>query len=196
MASAHSPDHTGQTAKAGREPSSGLIRLLPTALPLALLLVALILPSQMFQSDQTASTIGLGPGAWPRAMLLGLAFFAVLWIARDFWVLSAAGRAPSLSIPVEDEHYHFGKAIIGLGLIVAYGWLLPVFGFAIATASFIAIWCLFGGLRNLLVIVPVTLIGTIALLWLFMGLALMPLPRGIGTFDNFSIWLLRATGIY
>lgn len=196
MASAHSHDRTGQTPRTGREPSSGLKRILPTLLPLALLIAALILPSQMFQGDQTASTIGLGPGAWPGAMLLGLAFFAVLWIARDLWVLSAAGRAPSLSFPVEDDHYHFGKAIIGLVLIVAYGWLLPVLGFAIATASFIAIWCLFGGLRNLLVIVPVTLIGTIALLWLFMGLALMPLPRGIGSFDNFSIWLLRATGIY
>ena len=182
--------------RAGGGVPPGLHRLLPTALPVALLFLALILPGHMFESDQTASNVGLGPAAWPRAMLLGMAFFSVLWIARDIWVLGAAYRRPTLSIPVEDSHYKFGKAIIGLVMIVAYGWLLPVVGFALSTAAFIAIWCIFGGLRNLWVVIPVTLIGTIALLWLFMGLALMPLPRGAGVFDTFSIWLLRATGIY
>ncbi|MGB3406943.1 MAG: tripartite tricarboxylate transporter TctB family protein [Jannaschia sp.] len=163
---------------------------------MALLFLALILPGRMFESDQTASDIGLGPAAWPRAMLLGMAVFSVLWIARDIWAMGAATRKPTLSVPVEDGHYHFGKALVGLALIVAYGWALPVVGFAVSTALFITVWCLFGGLRNLWVVVPVALIGTIALLWLFMGLALMPLPRGAGPFDDFSIGLLRATGIY
>ena len=196
MASARKPDEQGRAPGAGGITSPGIARLLPTALPLGLFLLALILPSFMFQSDQRASAVGLGPAAWPRAMLMGLAFFSALWIARDIWVLSRAGRRPTLSIPTEDEHYHFGKALVGLVMIVAYGWLLPVLGFALSTAIFIATWCLFGGLRNLKVVVPVTLIGTIALLWLFMGLALMPLPRGAGVFGEFSIWLLRATGIY
>jgi putative tricarboxylic transport membrane protein len=169
---------------------------MPTVLPLALLVMALVLPGYMFESDQRPSAIGLGPAAWPRAMLAGLAVFSALWIVRDFWVLGAAGRKPTLTIPTEDSHYHFGKAVVGLIMIVAYGWLLPIVGFAVSTAIFIAAWCLFGGLRNLMVVVPVSLIGTITLMWLFMGLALLPLPRGAGLFDNFSIWLLRATGIY
>lgn len=196
MASAEQDDSAGQTPQTGGIIPPGLMRLLPTALPVALLLLALILPGHMFESDQTASKIGLGPAAWPRAMLQGMAFFSVLWIARDIWVLGAVHRKSTLTIPVEDSHYHFGKAIAGLVLIVAYGWLMPILGFAVATAIFIAVWCLFGGLRNLRMVIPVTLIGTISLLWLFMGLALMPLPRGAGVFDIFSIWLLRATGIY
>ena len=196
MASAKPNKDIGQMPRAGRGIPPGYLRLLPTLIPLGLLVLALVLPAHMFQSDQTASRIGLGPAAWPRAMLLGMALFSALWIARDIWVLSAAGRKSTLSIPVEDTHYHFGKAIIGLIMIVAYGWMLPKIGFATATATFILVWCLFGGLRNVFVVVPVTLIGTIALLWLFMGLALMPLPRGAGVFDNFSIWLLRASGIY
>ncbi|MFT7107228.1 MAG: putative tricarboxylic transport membrane protein [Yoonia sp.] len=196
MASAKPNKDIGQMPRAGGGIPPGYLRLLPTLIPLGLLLLALVLPAHMFQSDQTASRIGLGPAAWPRAMLLGMALFSALWIARDIWALSAAGRKSTLSIPVEDTHYHFGKAIIGLIMIIAYGWMLPKIGFATATATFILVWCLFGGLRNMLVVVPVTLIGTIALLWLFMGLALMPLPRGAGVFDNFSIWLLKATGIY
>ncbi|HEV8033680.1 tripartite tricarboxylate transporter TctB family protein [Yoonia sp.] len=185
-----------RTPRTGGRLPPGLGLLLPTLLPLGLLVMAMILPGFMFESDQTASTIGLGPAAWPEAILMAMAVFCVLWIARDVWALGAAGRRPTLSFPVEDDHYHFGKALIGLLLIIAYGWSLPVFGFAVTTTIFIMIWCLFGGLRNVLVLIPVTVIGTIGLMWLFMGLALMPLPRGYGVFDNFSIWLLRATGIY
>jgi putative tricarboxylic transport membrane protein len=197
MTSANQTAHDGQTPETGAAPPSGLILLLPTLLPAAILLLALILPGHILQSDQSISNdIGLGPTAWPKAMLNGVALFSVLWIARDIWVLGAASRAPTLSIPVEESHYHFGKAIVGLMMIIAYGWLLPKLGFAVSTATFIAVWCLFGRLRNILVVAPIALIGTVALLWLFMGLALMPLPRGMGVFDTFSIWLLRATGIY
>lgn len=195
---ASSPRESGRTQKprAGGQASPGIARLLPTAIPLGLLALAIFLPGQMFQSDQTASVIGLGPAAWPRAMLLGLGVFSALWILRDLWVLAGAGRMPSLRMPQEDEQYNFGKALVGLVMIVAYGWILPLVGFAVSTVLFIAAWCFFGGLRDLRVVVPVTLIGTLGLLWLFMGLALMPLPRGAGGFGDFSIWLLRATGIY
>lgn len=174
----------------------GITRLLPSAFPCGLLLLAIILPGHMFESDQKAREIGLGPAAWPSAMLLGLIFFSALWLVRDIWVLGRAGRTPTLCIPKEDGHYDFGKALVGLVMIAVYGWLLSILGFAVSTTLFIATWCLFGGLRNLMIVVPVSLIGTIALLWLFMGLALMPLPRGRGMFGEFSIWLLRAIGIY
>lgn len=196
MTSAQNNNERGQTPRTGGSYSSGLARLLPTLLPAGLLLMAVILPNFMFKSGQTTTKIGLGPAAWPLSMLTGMALFCVLWIARDLWVLGAANRKPTLTAPVEDDNYDFTKAIVGLAMIVIYGWSLPILGFAISTAIFIMVWCLFGGLRNPKIVIPVTLIGTIALLWLFMGLALMPLPRGHGVFDNFSIWLLRATGIY
>lgn len=191
-----SPVRDDSGRHAGGDSAPGMIRFLPMLLPVAILLLALILPRFLFQTDQRPGSIGLGPGAWPRAMLVAMAAFTALWIARDFWAMGRTHRPSTLRIPQEEGHYHFGKALVGLVLIVAYGWLLPILGFALATTLFIATWCLFSGMRNLVVIVPVTLIGTVALLWLFMGLALMPLPRGAGMFGEFSIWLLRATGIY
>lgn len=196
MASANQKDQSGRTSRSGGLIPPGLWRLMPTVLPVSLVVLALVLPDFMFSREQSITQAGLGPASWPGTMLQGVAFFAALWILRDFWVLSAAGRKPSLSIPVEDSHYHFGKALVGLAMILVYGWLLPVLGFALATASFITLWCLFAGLRRLRVVLPVALIGTVALLWLFIGLALMPLPRGTGVFGDFSIWLLRTTGIY
>ncbi len=183
----------------GDKPASAASRaraLLPTAVPAALLVAALILPGQMFQSQPSTPPIGLGPAAWPAAALAALAIFAALWIARDLWALRDPARAPTLSAPVEEEAYRYGHAVAGLALIVVYGWLLPKVGFSVATATFIAAWCWLGGLRSLRVVLPVTLIGTLTILWLFMGFALMPLPRGYGPFDAFSVWLLRAVGIY
>ncbi|WP_299818887.1 tripartite tricarboxylate transporter TctB family protein [uncultured Jannaschia sp.] len=171
-------------------------RFVPTLLPAGLLVLALILPGRMFSRDQSADVVGLGPAAWPGAMLLALAVLSAIWVARDLWALRRPGSEPLLAPVREEEPYAMGKALAGLVMIVVYGWLLSVIGFALASALFIAGWCVFGGVRNPLVLVPVTLIGTVALLWLFMGLALMPLPRGQGVFDGFSIWLLQLTGIY
>jgi putative tricarboxylic transport membrane protein len=94
------------------------------------------------------------------------------------------------------ETYSHRKALIGLVLIVAYGWLLPVTGFPLATAAFIALWCILGGVRHPLAVVPLSLVGTVVLLWIFMGLALMPLSRGQGVFDQVSVTILQLLRIY
>jgi putative tricarboxylic transport membrane protein len=170
--------------------------LLPIVLPAVLVALALILPSWMFQSDQSASKIGLGPAAWPTAMLWALAFFASCWGAVNLRDYRATGGHARFAVPDDEEAYSIGKALIGLAMILAYGALLPVVGFALATVCFIALWCVVGGLRKPLVLVPVSVLGTIALLWMFMGAALMPLPRGAGAFGEFSIWVLRTLAIY
>lgn len=197
MASADEKRASHRPAVPGGGPSpSGVQVLLPLLVPVCLLVMALILPSFMFQSDQTAARLGFGPALWPRVMLGALAGFTAIWAGYELWRLRRAGRRPLMTPPREDTEYNWVKALIGLVGIIAYGWLLPVLGFALATSLFIALWCMFGGVRRPLVLVPVTLIGTVGLMWLFMGLALMPLPRGSGVFDGFSIWLLRITGIY
>jgi putative tricarboxylic transport membrane protein len=168
----------------------------PALLPAAIGVVALIAPAYVFQVAPAAFGNGLGPAAWPRGVLALLAFFAFAWAARDVWAVAARGRPASLVAAREEGTYDWGKALIGLALIVAYGILLPKIGFALATAAFMTVWCLIGGIRNLLAITSVALIGTAILLWVFMGLALMPLSRGQGAFNDFSIALLRLLGIY
>lgn len=187
------------TQKTGGQSPSGRAALsywIPTLVPIGVIILAFVLPGHMFKSAQRASDIGLGPAAWPNAMLYSLTFFALIWIAIDLWASRKADRKPLLQAPVEEEKYNFGKALVGLLMILAYGWILAKVGFALATAAFIALWCLYGGLRNWKIVVPISLVGTIGLLWLFMGIALMPLPRGQGLFDVFSIRLLQAIGIY
>lgn len=157
---------------------------------------ALILPAFMFHTEQRPQAAGLGPDAWPIAIFAVLAAFAVLWLVLELRLIFL-GKAPLTLASAEDEEgYSYGKALVGLALILAYGWLWPVVGFTLATASFLLIWCLYGGIRNALTLLLVPAMGTFALLWMFMGLALMPLSRGMAPFDQFSVWFLRLIGIY
>lgn len=174
----------------------GLGHLLPAAIAAGVLVAALVLPGYILRPGTRPVPEGLGPDAWPLGLIGMLAVLAVLWTAREVWAVSGPGRRSLLTEAQEEESYSHGRAIAGLVLIVAYGAMIPVTGFALTTAVFIAIWCRFGGITSPLAIAGVSLLGTAALLWVFMGLALMPLSRGLGLFDDLSVALLRLLGIY
>lgn len=165
--------------------------------PASFLVAALVLPAFMLNTTRPFRGSGLGPAAWPQAMLALTAVCAAIWLAQEFLAWRRGREAPLAAEAARPgEAYSYVKAVIGLVMIVAYGWLLPVAGFPIATACFIALWCILGGLRNPFAVVPLSLVGTGVLLWVFMGLALMPLNRGQGLFDRISIALLQMLGIY
>ena len=167
------------------------------AAPAAFLVAALILPSFMLDLERPFRGVGLGPTAWPGAILALIAVCAAIWLVQELlaWRRGLAAPIVAEATPT-GEVYSTTKAVVGLVTIMAYGGLLPIVGFPITTACFIALWCIFGGVRNPLAVVPLSLLGTVALLWIFMGLALMPLSRGQGVFDRISIAILQLLGIY
>jgi putative tricarboxylic transport membrane protein len=163
--------------------------------PGAFLVGALALPSFMLDTTRPLRGTGLGPAAWPQVMLALIAFCAAIWLAHEVFAWRR-GRPAITVAAANGEPYSYGKAVTGLVMIVAYGILLPVIGFPLATAGFIALWCILGGVRHPLAVTPLSLVGTAALLWMFMGLALMPLSRGQGLFDQVSVTILQLLGIY
>lgn len=165
--------------------------------PVLCLAGGLLLPSMILDSGRAVQARGLGPTAWPRFMLTLIAALSVVWIIRELITWRSGLRAPAPAGSGEPtEEYDYRKASIGMLLVVGYGWVLPLVGFSLATAVFIVAICLLGGLRRALVIAPVSVVGTAALLWVFVGLALMPLDRGHGIFGRFSLAVLRGLGIY
>lgn len=165
--------------------------------PVLCLAGGLLLPSMILDSGRTFQARGLGPTAWPRFMLVLIAALSAVWIIQEMIAWRRGIRAPAIARTGEAaEEYDFRKAIVGMVLVVGYGWVLPLIGFSLATALFIVAICLLGGIRRALVIGPVSVVGTAALLWVFVGLALMPLDRGQGIFGRFSLAVLRGLGIY
>lgn len=171
-------------------------RVTPLLLPALFLALGLVLPRFMFWSGNPPVAQGLGPGAWPRLALHGVALFAGIWLAQEIRVLVRAGGQSLLNAQEDEETYRTGKALLGICLVILYGAFLSITGFALTTIVFIAVWCFYGGVRNPVAVAAVSLVGTGVLLWTFMGLALMPLSRGHGVFDQFSIWLLQTLAIY
>src|SRR3546814_9746606 len=74
-------------------------------------------------------------------MLAFIAVCAAIWLAQEL-LAWRRGRIVPLATEATPpgEVYSIPKAVIGLVMIVAYGGLLPIIGFPIATAIFIALW--------------------------------------------------------
>ncbi|WP_424934397.1 tripartite tricarboxylate transporter TctB family protein [Amaricoccus macauensis] len=169
----------------------------PLLLPGFLLAFGMFMPSLMFQHEAPHPADGaFGPAAWPETALLGLAILSAIWFGREIIVMNSPDAEPTLVAPADSEGYNYGRAALWIGLILAYGWLLPYTGFPLTTVIFITVWCFLGGLQSPFLVLSMAFGGTFVLLWVFMGLALMPLSRGTGIFDTFTIWLLHTVGIY
>ncbi|MCC5969028.1 MAG: tripartite tricarboxylate transporter TctB family protein [Pararhodobacter sp.] len=167
------------------------------ALPGGFLAAALILPSYMFDRPLRIRARGLGPDAWPSVFLNAIVAISLFWIIAELWALYASHKRKRTSpIQQEIEAYNYSKAAAGICLLLAFGWLLPNVGFPISATLFIFCWCFLGGIRNPVALILVSFVGMITLLWVFMGLALMPLSRGTGVFDDFTVWFLRLVRIY
>jgi putative tricarboxylic transport membrane protein len=162
----------------------------------------------------------VGPTTWPKAMMLCIIACAVVLLVRNvltgrmssqrpeaepstppnaFQVLATTGSADSFEeLPREvlPEEYSNFKAALGILLILGYGAGIPTIGFGPATALCIALLLLIGGMRKPVTIGLVSIVGTAALLYLFVKVTAMPLDRGMGYFNDLNLMLYRLIGIY
>lgn len=177
-------------------------RLIRVGLPLLLIALCVFLWSHIVRDGVRLDALpgAVGPGGWPRAMIVGLAFFAILTLLVELneWRLDI--RRGSDAVRQADGEPQSLRAslltVVGIGVIIAYGFAIPYAGFAFSTAAFIAIWCLLGNIRSPITVVLVSVIGTVVLLYMFVALAKMPLNRGIGPMNDATIALYRALRIY
>jgi hypothetical protein len=150
----------------------------------------------------------LGPDFWPRLALLGLAAASAARLAERWRAGSGAtgarlGTAEAAAAP----HHVAGEAddtpppydrrtlTCAVLLLLGYAWAAPVAGFPLATALFLAGFMWLAGLHRPL---PVALLGagiTVVLLYLFVKVVYLPLPRGQWAFHDATLAVYRALGI-
>jgi len=145
--------------------------------------------------DLAAMTRGvIGPATWPKAMLLSAAAAgALLAVLR---LLEALALRSTREPAVGEDEYHEARSIGAIALLVGYGVAIPLVGIAWATPVFLAGWLLLGGLRRPLLIGLTSILGTLAILYFFVKVSLMPLDRGKGIFEQATVALYRLLGIY
>lgn len=137
-----------------------------------------------------------GPITWPTVMLYGVALFALIWTldaARKAW---RASEDNAMRHVIPTTSAKGARVWLGIVLVLAYGFLMPTLGFALATAAYLSLWLILGGITRLRVVLPVTILGTAIFLYTFVKLALMPLDRGYEWIGEWTVALYRLMGIY
>ena len=161
------------------------------------------------------------PVTWPSMMTTALMFVAavmLLWNVRDLWKerknslgrqMTAGGAPPTsdeimgeaevaivASEGIEAGEHNNKKMVLGFLGIFGYGVATTYIGFAFATFFVIVYWLLISGQRRALPILLTSSIATLAILYIFLKLAYMPLPKGVGVFHDLTIGLYRALGLF
>jgi hypothetical protein len=160
--------------------------------PLLGLLAAAALYPGTRALDRIAQPGALGPGFWPRVVLAG---FALACLARlaEAWRRQRSGEAAPLAArPL----VAWGRLAAGIGLIMLYVLLAPYAGFPLVTAAFMAAFMALGGERAPGIVLGNAAVGTVALLYLFVKVVYLPLPKGDGPFETLTLALYRALRIF
>ncbi len=140
------------------------------------------------QSNLVVSQDSLGPTSWPRVMLWGVVASGLLWAALRQRVGHRTAQTPA---PLDAV-----KLAGGILAVVLYGAAMVYVGFAFATFLFLVVWFFVGGLRKPLPVLANGILGTVVLLYLFLKVAYLPLPRGVGYMDTLTVGLYRLLGIF
>jgi len=159
--------------------------------PAAGLLVAFVLLGATRGLDEVAREGQLGPGFWPRLVLVALAATCAARLVLVWRRARAAGPAAGPAAPA--DRLRLGAAI---ALIVLYAAAAPLLGFPLATAGFAAAFMTAAGARSVAGVAATALAGTVGLLYLFVRIVYLPLPKGAGPFETLTLALYRALGIF
>jgi hypothetical protein len=134
----------------------------------------------------------LGPGFWPRLALIGLAGACVAKLVEE-WRRGQGGGVIPATAGARISH---ARLAAGIALIVLYALLTPFLGFALVTALFVAAFLVLGGTCSLPAIAANVVIGTVGLLYLFVKVVYLPLPKGEGPFETLTLVLYRALRLF
>lgn len=133
----------------------------------------------------------VGPLSWPRVMILGIIVTSVIWgIAR---IRSSDGTSPAEGALAAIDPLRLG---IGIVAIVSYGTAIVYIGFAVATFLFLLCWLWLGNFRKPVALLSCSLIGTLALLYLFLKFAYLPMPKGTGWMERLTVALYELLGLF
>ena len=157
--------------------------------PLGGLVLALVLLAASRGLDEVAREGTLGPGFWPRLVLGGLALACLAKLA-DAW------RARARAAAVAPAPISRARLAAAVALILLYVLVTPAIGFALASVAFIALFMALAGARSPLVIAANAVGGTVVLLYTFVKLVYLPLPKGAAGFETVTLALYRALRLF
>lgn len=106
---------------------------------------------------------------------------------------SSVGEVTAAQGKAQDA-FDLRYTMVALGLAVLYVWGSLWVGWVIATFLAVVVYLVLAGQRNPVVIVPLALVLSIGMAYVFIKLVYIALPTGTGVFDTATYGLLRLLG--
>jgi putative tricarboxylic transport membrane protein len=134
----------------------------------------------------------LGPALWPKVCLLGIAVASGFKLAEVLWQhRSRRPRAGTAALKDMDNR----KLSLMIAMIILVVPAIGFLGFPAASVLFFWLFMRLAGERKGVRLALVSVLGTIALLYLFVKVVYIPLPRGEWLFDDLTLFIYRALWI-
>jgi putative tricarboxylic transport membrane protein len=140
----------------------------------------------------------LAPSFWPRAMLAGLMLGCVAKVVEIVRrgepvgppAFSADADGPGGSTPDR-------RTVVGsIGAVLGYVLATDLIGFAFATFLFLLAFIYLGGWRAKLSLLVLAGAGTVTVLYVFVKIVYLPLPKGWEVFEDLTIALYRLLRLF
>jgi putative tricarboxylic transport membrane protein len=131
----------------------------------------------------------LGPAFWPRMILILLMASCVLKALESF--LGFGKGVADVGFDTAPPEINVPKLAAMILILLAVVFFLDILGFALANFFFLLLFMYIAGLRKKLSLVLVSLLGTIFLLYLFVLVVYLPLPKGEWFFSDLTIAIYR-----
>ncbi|MGH6609207.1 MAG: tripartite tricarboxylate transporter TctB family protein [Burkholderiaceae bacterium] len=172
-----------------------------------LLVAALLYYATTFIDTSGSGGTRLGPDFWPKIIIGAMAALCIYEIGKRLIVgvtRDATGLITGLErAPIEAEgasalpraRTDNRKLAAGIALIAMFVVGVVYVGFFIGTVLFLALFSWIGGYRRAWPVALVSVIGAFVLLVIFMRVAYVSLPLGVGPFQQISVTLLRLMGV-
>ncbi len=152
--------------------------------------------AENFEFEQASGRIG--PGAWPKLILL-LLLASALWgaVSSAMKAGAAAPEAPTddTEALVRPPEVYPWLVWLAVGATLGYLLIMPVLGFFLATIVFSFGLIYLGHYRRFLHVAVLSVAIAFAFMFMFMRVVYVALPVGIAPFDGLSYGLMAAMGV-
>lgn len=151
----------------------------------------------------------LGPDVWPKAILVLMMLTCIFEIAKTLLRKQAGDEIEGLlelvkedsiethvaDMPEQAPAVYLHLLLAGIGLTIAYVYLIDKLGFFLDTLAFMMLFMLVGRYRKPVVVIATGLVGSLVFLFVFMKIVYVSLPIGKAPFSAVSLGLMQLMGI-
>lgn len=141
--------------------------------------------------DAPPSPEQLGAAFWPKMILIFLMVSCGIKAGEFLIARRKAGAATGGPLPEVDTL----KLAAMIAMVIAAVYSMDFIGFPLANFLFLLLFMRLAGLRKKLILFLTSVLGTVFLLYLFVKIVYLPLPKGQWFFDDMTIFLYRVLHI-